>query len=136
MSKDVKRKVTCTTPYGVVSRTTARTYTHAVVVRVANGNIRAMAWCGNERLAQSQFKYWRNNMKYRFPSEQLETWELFVFPVDKADSLTDEWRHAFAKDGGHAAIPKPEDENRPAISGPATCARCDRPIVKGLGGVK
>ena len=81
----MKRTVTCTTPYGVVTRTTARIYTHAVVVRVYDGGIRAMAWCGSRKLAEGQLKYWQSHLKYRFPADKLQTSEMGIFPVDGAE---------------------------------------------------
>jgi len=78
----MKRKLTSTTPYGVVSRTTARSYTHVVVARLHDGTIHAMAWAGSHRLAAAQMRYWELHLKYRFAAERLQSWELTIFPVD------------------------------------------------------
>jgi hypothetical protein len=72
--------ITCTTPYGVFTRATHRTYSHVVVVVVNNHKARAMAWCGSQRLAEGQMRYWLSHAKYRFAD--IESLEVHIFPVD------------------------------------------------------
>lgn len=81
----MKTKLSCVTPYGTVSRTTARRYSHVVVARLHDGSLHGMAWCGSQRLAEAQLQYWQRMLKYRFAPEQLESWELEIFPVSQPE---------------------------------------------------
>lgn len=82
----MKRKLTCSTPYGDLYRTTARTYSHAVVAQLSNGSIHAMAWCGNQRLAEAQLRYWLGHLKFRFPEHLLNPMEISIYPVKETSN--------------------------------------------------
>ena len=77
----MKRTLFVTTPYGTLTRTTARNYSFAVVFMSANGKQRAMAWCGSHKLAEAQLRYWLNNIRFRFAFEDLAEFELAILPV-------------------------------------------------------
>jgi hypothetical protein len=58
----MKPTLTCTTPNGVVTRSTYRNYTHVVVLLKANGTAEGLSWSGDMRNAQKQQAYWQNTL--------------------------------------------------------------------------
>jgi hypothetical protein len=80
----VKRHISCTTPTGqVLTRHTARNYTHVVALLAHDGSdARALAWCGTYRLAETQARYWHNNLRHRFTEEYIKAVDIRILPVD------------------------------------------------------
>ena len=74
-----KEKLTVTTPYGILTRSTHRTYTH--VVALTTPYLRGLAWCGSLRLAEGQLRYWANNARNRFHLNDAG-FEIQIFPID------------------------------------------------------
>lgn len=75
-----KPVLTCTTPNGVVTRQTWRTYTQVVVLLKADGTAEGLAWSGDLRNATKQLKYWKGVLNIH-PLSALAS-DIRIFPVD------------------------------------------------------
>jgi len=77
-------KLTATLPTGeVVTRLTARSYTHVVVYTTAGEAPTVLAWCGSQALAAKQLKHWTGRaLAWHVPSAAAgAAWEITIVEV-------------------------------------------------------
>jgi hypothetical protein len=74
----------------VFSRKTHWVYTHAVIFVSSTGRTQAMAWCGSQKLAEGQMRYWLSHAKYRFAAEHVQSFELHIVTVDNPEVRSEE----------------------------------------------
>lgn len=70
----MKRTIIATTPFGTFTRQTDRIYSHIVA---AEGARRPLAWCGSQRLAEAQLRYWQSRYQREHHFANIQ-----IFPTD------------------------------------------------------